>query len=417
MAKSIFVASGSTPVNDNNTGYIGITGNTSSNTSETVRETIFRENGVCSNLHTYVSTNTTLVNSVVTLRKTNADTALTVTYTSGQTGVKEDTTNKISFINTDKISTKIAVSNDVSGTTTITFRIFGVQFEPSSASITNQIFGLMGSITHAVASATQYMPPNGNLQPGVTENNSKYKCRFPFISSNFYCYILTNNRLNTTTMRVRKNAGNGNQNFSFSAGETGAKEDTTNTDSFSVGDDYNYSITTGAGTETMALRVFSTQINNLTNSFPFSTAGNGGTGLAISFNLTRYSPISGDLFDTSATESENQMYGYFNFLVKELVSYVSANTIATSATVVTVRDNGADSAITVSYAAGETGAKNDSTNVFLASPLTDEINYKIVTPNTSGSITFQNIGCLGVSDRAVSPGGGVAYSGGASFSF
>jgi hypothetical protein len=95
---------------------------------------------------------------------------------------------------------------------------------------------------------------------------------------------------------------------------------------------------------------------------------------------------------------------------------VSANSIATSASVIRTRVNGGNGTQSVSYAATETGQKVDASNSdSLADG--DEWNYQIVTPNTSGTFTVRSVGVVGATAAAAGQPtmrrwGGVPYLGG-----
>ena len=69
---------------------------------------------------------------------------------------------------------------------------------------------------------------------------------------------------------------------------------------------------------------------------------------------------------------------------------VGSNTIATSATTVRTRLNGANGALSVSIAAGTTGSFKDSSNSDTIA-VADDYNFQIVTPATSGTIGIRMI--------------------------
>lgn len=393
MSKSLISEQFSQALNDNTTSYFSFVGSGLASTIESEVELPIRDGGVFSNLFAYVSANTTLVNTVITLRKSRADTAVTVTYASGETGIKEDTTHTDTFANTDEIDYAAVVANDASGSTTITLTCLGVQFAPTTTTDCVVSLGAVRNSADNSSSTTYYMlPSGGSLVFGGSEASSKYRVRTNFTSSNLFVNILTNARTTNTIIRTRKNGANGSQSITFSAGETGQKEDTSNTDTLVSGDDFNYSWSMGASSEIMNPGIISTRCVSTSNIFPMLKGASNAS--AIAFNTTTYSGVGGKS-TVSTTEATTQIYPRFDFVAKELVSYVSANTIATSASTITLRDNGADSAVTVSYAAAETGLKNDSTNTAQITSATDEINYKIVTPNTSGNLTITWIGILG----------------------
>lgn len=350
-----------------------------------------REAGVFSNLYIYVKANTITDTTVITLRKSVADTALTVSYTSGETGIKEDTSNSVSFAATDEAAYKVDVPSVV-GTTNINFTMFGMKFTPTDTSKSVNVFPAISLSGSFAANETNYRPPVNATSMTATEANAKYRVRASFTSSNLFVFVLSNSRTTDMTFKTRVNGANGNQSVTYTSGETGVKEDTSNTDSLVAGDDYNYSVITGNSAEAMTVNTTCTQLTGTASKFPLLAGRIGGA--SNNFNVTRYIPVHGEL-SGPFIEADAQIYPRFTFTAKELGAYVTVNTIATSPTTFTVRDNGADSAVVISYAAGETGLKNDSSNTAVITSGTDEVSYKIATPNTSGAITYTWIGMIG----------------------
>src|SRR3990172_4977365 len=105
---------GSQAYSDNTTRFNPVGGNPigTEGATETHYERPVRDAGTFSNLYCYVSTNTASVTSTVTLRKNLADTALTVSYTSDQTGIKEDNANSVSFVATDEGDIEVTVPTE-----------------------------------------------------------------------------------------------------------------------------------------------------------------------------------------------------------------------------------------------------------------------------------------------------------------
>src|SRR5690348_14132135 len=110
---------------DNNTYYQAIVGVVAFQTTgvEAGAQSKMTDGGTASKLKTYAPTNTTLVTTVVTVRKNGAGQALTVSYTSGQTGQKEDLSHSFTFVATDLLAHEVAVPNDASGAKVINFRV------------------------------------------------------------------------------------------------------------------------------------------------------------------------------------------------------------------------------------------------------------------------------------------------------
>lgn len=365
--------------------------------TDNIYEAPVREAGVMSNLFVRVSTNGVSANTVVTLVKSTVDTAITVTYASDQTGIKEDLSNSVSFANTDEANYKMVTSSDA-GTPEIDFRMIGIQFAPTDSTKCVSFFncGALTTISTSAASTSYFFVPNGHFDAALTtENFAKFRIRNASVAQNFLVHVINNARTTDTTFATRIDGGDGAQTVTYTSTQTGVKEDITNTDTLAVGNDFNYRETTGTGTDTMDLGKVSCNLVTTDNRFFLLSGSNFGD--AVNFNSTFAGSVSGRLLHAgSASEALTGFYSRFTFKATELGFYVSANTIATSATVVTLRDNFVNSSLTVSYAAAQTGLKNDSTNSAILSSGSDEINYRIATPNTSGSITPRWASVVGV---------------------
>ena len=387
MASSLSIASGSPTdgVNDNTTRYTSFGGQLRFANLEAGAQVPVRDAGTVNNLYSYVSTNTASVTSTLTLRVSLADTALTVSYTADQTGIKEDTTNSVTVAATDELDWEVTVPTEA-GTNTITFSVISGQFNHTSATSCISFMVAEGLHSHVLASQTAYVTANGHLDHTTTEAQAKLRIKGNFTASNLYASIDSNARTTDTTFTTRKIGATGGQTFTYTSAQTGVKEDTTGTDTLVDGDDYNYGITTGTGTEAIQTRVLCSRLVNTDSQF-ILMAGNP-AGQAQAFNVTNYFEAGGSASGAGTTEATFQMLSRMNFTARELQVYVSANTIATSATVVTTRVNGANSVLTLSIAAGATGLQADSVNAAAVNAGTDELSHQVVTPNTSGSLTF-----------------------------
>jgi hypothetical protein len=402
MSKSLFLNIGNQGVNDNLTRFLSVSGNFAANATEVNIELPIRDAGVFNNLYVYVSANTCSVDSVIDLRVNQASPGgtLTVTFGADETGIKEDTANSVTVAATDEINYRIVIPTEA-GTNTITIKVMGMEFTPTAS---GDCVSLLSSIpvsgAFATASVTYFTVPNGQRAFELTEANYKYRIRGTFTASDFYAYVTSNTRTTDTIFGTRKNGANGSQSVTYIASETGAKQDTTNTDSLAAGDDYNYHITTSTGTGTISVLNLSSSLISAANQFVLLCGRD--VGAAVNFNATAYFGCAGDLL-AHATENFYKIYPRFTFTAKELGVYVSANTITTDPSVITVRDNGVNSPITVSYAAAETGLKTDTSNTAEITSVTDEIAYQLVTPNTSGTITLRWIGMMGDTSAAGPP--------------
>lgn len=420
MSKSLTITSNLSPtaVGDNTTRFVSLGGTLAVATSELFVETPVRDATVFSNLFTVVSANTAQVNSTITVRKSTADTSIIVTYTSLQTGIKEDTSNTSSYTNTDEADFEITVANDPGGTRAITVVLIGIESTPTSTNDCISYYTSSVNDSLTTASTTLFGNVSGLSNFQATESNASITSRFSFTSSDLNVYVTGNSRTTNTVFKTRKNNVDGNQSVTYTSGQTGLKEDTSNTDSITNGDLFNYAATTSTGTQFLDFfRVSSTAINT-SRVFSFISSSTGGN--SQSSGATRYRALAGRTTGNS-TESVAQMYPRFDFTVGTFQMLVTNNSINAFPTTVTLRDNGADSSVTLSYGNAETGLKEDTTNTAAITSGGDEINYSTVTPGSSGTFQVRWMGILGETaapaNATTRQPSGAGYSGGASFNF
>jgi hypothetical protein len=399
MAKSMLTAYGSVAPTATSTKFYPVVGpvtvDTGVDANEDRVETPLRDAGTCRNLFVYVSLNSATTGSrTLTLRKSRVNTSVAVTYNFGETGVKEDTTNSAAFAATDEVN-YTSTGNDSGGS--LTYRIIGIEFDPDTAgnSITKLLVGGT-DLTLSTDSVTRYYVPNA-LGAGAATTEADVKWRVPIACtmSDLWVFLTSNGRTTNTTFRSRKNGADGAQSVVYASGESGAKEDTTNSDSLAAGDDFNFSFSTLTGGGSIVLTQISTTCISTAGQFPMLAGNSLGTGFGV--GATNYTG-SGRLF--SALDVQSRLYPRFDFTAKNLGVYVLTNTLDVTGTV-TVRDNVADTTITVSYTAAETGLKQDTTNSATITGGSDEINYQVSIPAGTGALTPTWIASIGETAAAV----------------
>ena len=396
MSNSLIVHNRSLGHVDGSTWYVSIVGNAIAGEGTVANVEIpVREAGVLSNLYCYAPTNTASVSSTVTFQLSQVDTAITITYSSDQTGAKEDQSNTATAAATDEANWEIVVPAEA-GTNTLTITVMKIEFAPTTSTNCVTIFAATGSAAFTNASTTRFWIPNGNITSNSTETNSKWRVRVALTSTNFYSYVSANARTTDTVFGTRVNGVNGNQSVTYTSGQTGAKEDASNTDALAVGQDYNYRVTSLAGTDSMTVKVLSSRLVNTAGIFPI-LSGASNSGNAVGPSTTTYFAVGGGLTTTSTTEANEQVLPRFTFTASELVVWSDANTNAADNCVVTLRDNGAGSAVTITYTPGQTGLKNDSANTAEITSGTDEITYEVANADAAGTITFRYFGINGLS--------------------
>lgn len=371
-------AAGTFGSNTSNIALIGRVGNGSA----AFETTPVRVAGDFSNLIVNVTANTWSGTATWNYRNSGGNTALNVVYAAGETGVKEDTSDVISTDGTDEPYYRL----DSVGTGSLSVRGVGMQFEPDTATTTLTLLGGSASSTINADSATYYSMPFDLIRNITTEAQNQLEMRGTYTASNFYVYVSANARTTNTVFGTRKNGAAGAQSVTYGSAETGAKEDTSNTDSLVATDDFNFRSTTSTGGGDLVSRSsMCTLTSSSTGNFILGTAEVFGE--SVNFNVTTYTSVGG-LFDFTTTESQAQLSPRFGFTASELGGYVSANTIATSATTVRLRNNTADGNLVLSWAAAETGLKSDTSNSDIIATATP-VDLRVATPNTSGALTFR----------------------------
>lgn len=383
MAKSLLVGKSDVPFADNTTTYwapfssvYGLTGTDSGAVP-------IRNAGTLRDLKTYVSANTTLVTTTITVRVSGADGALTVNYTSGQTGEKQDTANSDAVADTDEIGIKVVVANDASGATEIALRSTSLEYETDTPSIAASLLGAGGAlVTTSTASTTYYLV--GCLDTTLQTTERGFRILEDLELSHLWCEVETNGRSTDTTYRVRKNAGNGNQSVTFASGETGTKEDTSNADSFASGDDVCWSLSTGTGAGNITTRVVACVVAGVE-----FVCLNGVTTGTLCNGANNYLATSG--YGRTTTQANAQDRIGFGARLTDYRASASANT-ATGSCVATLRVEGSASALAVTFATGETGLKTDTDRVVVAA---DNLLGHHVSRGGSGGITLTYLGFSG----------------------
>jgi hypothetical protein len=94
------------------------------------------------------------------------------------------------------------------------------------------------------ASTSYYWPLGGQLKTNTTEVNAKFHTPYAFTLSKLRCRIYVNTAA-TMTLKSRVNGADGNSSVSVGSGVTGVLQDSTHTDSYSAGNDVNFTGVTG----------------------------------------------------------------------------------------------------------------------------------------------------------------------------
>lgn len=337
------------------------------------------------NLYFRVTIKTYTGNPTLRSRVNAANGALLVTITG--TGVFEDTVNTDSLVNGDLIDFSVTTPNEVGQTMSAT--VLGSTLENTSTNDTLAVVsGGSGSAPSVNFGLTRFALIGGEIGIGgalaTTESDVQYTIRRATTFTNVRVIIRTNTiNTGTTVWRFRVNAANVNQLVNIAAGATGAFEDTTNSDPVVAGDEVNQQVVTSG-----ASGAISTQLAQLAH----SSTGREVMSASVSpdsWTTDLYFGAEADAAGT-ATESSSQIAARAAFTAEDLFVNVTAHG-ASNGVNFYLRQNGANSALTLNVAASSTGLFEDTTNsVSIAA--TDTYNYLLDHGGGAGSITPTIIG-------------------------
>lgn len=191
----------------------------------------------------------------------------------------------------------------------------------------------------------------------TTETDAQIVYRTAGTLTKMFAAVRANASSTTTTIRTRKNAGNGNLSVSVSGGATGVFLDTSNTDTVSAGDKFNYEISGHDGT-----------LTDVSHSVLYGTSGKAVSRIAAfvagtTVNATLYLSLGGTVEPYIAnTTSEAQ--AQYTAKYSGTASNLFANVISNASTTATVRfrKNGGNGNQTFTITASSTGFFEDTSN-------------------------------------------------------
>lgn len=355
MAKSFFLSQASTFCTVNTTEYFSLEGDLDNgHTTEVNKETRIRDDGEINNLKAYSISNANTGTSTITVRLNLAVTDISVTYTSGQTGLKEDTADGIGVSTSDEVSYEVAT-----GATggSLTLSLITTTF---IAQVDENAYSIFGSASCSIATQNVTYRIVADEAPGFS-NNEEYNIIETYIASNMSVYVRGNSRvLSSTSFGFWKNGATTSMSVSFSAGETGFKEDTTDTNTVAANDNCAHYTTTGTGASgTVSCEQLYTKFlsNTETNKYCVKVAYNN-TQVSVG-STTVYFALVGQP-ETSVTENNFKFPLSFDCTMTDLQTLV--HTAAATFQIV-VRLDGVDTALSVSFSANGYYSDTDTVSV------------------------------------------------------
>lgn len=370
-------------------------GNVFFDTTEANRQLKFYTDGWFSNLRCYVTSNAETGNTILKIRINGSDTAASLTVGAGLTGHFEDTSNVVTFSTNDLCCISVTKSD----ANAVGFRSIGADMLVATAYNKIAACGNQG----VASNTTRYMSATGDPAQTTTEDN-KLLIQVPAgcTVKNFQYYVSANSRSTTTTMAVRKNSADTALVLTATAGASGRFEDTSNTDSFTAGDEIDLRITSSTGTGSFTTRCYAVDLESTSAGevcvMAFSSNGTVGS------NATTYGNAFGKA-TLITVEAQTEVVLRGSGTVSDLRTTIMTNT-ASNTTNITARKNNTDQSLTIPVLTTATGDHNDLTNSFTWSA-GDIINIKYSRAAGTGSLTSNWTSMLLTVDSESDPSGSV----------
>lgn len=408
---------GTGSTNASTTAYGGFTlgfNRLANETTEALRQIPVRTPGTFSRMWLLILTNSRGA-STYRIRVNGADGNQTVSIAASFTGYAEDLTN------TDTVTAGQLVGYRVTtgaGGTAFVDRAAGAAFEASDTTkcVTLMGAGSGGSWNLSTASVTVFAPAGAEGNSTATEADAQYKMMAPAVAANLSVYVSANGRTTTTTIRSRVNGADGNMVISLAGSSAaGQYEDLVNTDALAAGDLLCYSIATGTGAGTLTL--YSTKVELASDRYcGFANCGapinSGATRVAA--GGTRYWSLGGSSnAGQTSTEADQQSRAMLDTgaLFSQASIYVSTNGV-TNTTTVTLRKNGAATAISVSIPGGTPGRFEDTVNTAtVTTGESDTFNWQIVAGSGGTDIYVSSYGIRYTMPTPQSVDGALGFTG------
>lgn len=358
-------------------------------TTESTAQIKYHHAGTFSNLSVNVQSNTLNVSATIRLRINGSNGNQVLTVGSGATGVFEDSSNTDTISANDLVSLSMVAA---AGTGSMRPIMASVHYEVTSYAVSKMVmqtstFSLSSSASPYYYGLPELIFTDASL---ATEATRKYTAQCAFTAKNLTVYIGANTRLTSTAFVIRKNGGDGNQTLTVGSGATGRFEDTSNTDSYSIGDTLavKFTLTVGTG----SLSPYHAAIDLVSSGGDAVYYGGSDFSSQSAGTTLYYSPIIG-AYNSNSSAAGLRAYPQIGFDAERFSCHVAANTLS-AGTTLSFMVNGSAVNQTLSIGAGATGLFEDTTHTDTIVD-GDGISFKSVCAAGSGAITFAHMAFVG----------------------
>lgn len=240
------------------------------------------------------------------------------------------------------------------------------------------------NVNDLLVNSTTHFWPFSNFGATATRANAQIEAKQAFIATNIRSYISANTAGSTSSIDLVQNSVGTTVRVEHGINATGWRTNTTDSVAINSGDLVNLGSQASGGGNRLYNAVLMEIASIADNAISYAGIHDS---YIFSSSVTRYSPINGDI-DNFYSTSEQTKILKTAYSVQNLYTYVSANTRTTDTTIY-FRINSVDTALSVIYTTGQTGAK-ESLDIQLV-VADDECSFKVVTSTGTGNITFQLI--------------------------
>jgi len=388
MAKAVWVGGRhNQSVSAGVTNYL-VVGNcfVSTKTTEADSQWTINRSGTFCCMAIQISANATTSDSTMRFRVDTANGNQVITIGSGQTGNFIDPTNK------DTVSAGAVLTYSVTAgdTGSLTYRTLSCIFDPGyNTAVMATFAGNSWDLTTANVTRHHGFGAGGVNNGNSTESQAQSKINTACTLKNFAVRVLANSRTSNVVFKTRVAGADGTLTQTYTSGQTGYKEDNSNSDAVTSGQLCNFATVTSSGTAGITIAFIKVDVESTNGQFPmFNTAING---LASTAGSDRFGSIGGQS-TLYTTEAEGALYTGGGFSFTNLWINITAN--STNATNrIGLRKNSGDAVLFVEPGAGATGAFEDTSRK--ADIITTDKLATLYRSGGTGTYTYRGFSYLG----------------------
>ena len=359
---------------------------------------VWRTAGRIDRLKSYVAARTGTTALQVVFRRNGVATALLTTYTSGQTGEKEDLTNVVDAFVGNQFCNVVAVPTSNS----ITVHSLAERFTPDSDEAISY-FGAMNGAPNSLSTTQIWF--GGNAGAGNTGSLGRgSQVRGAFTMDRLWTYVVNNGRSANVVFNDYVNGVAGSMTTVYTPGQTGGKEDTSGTKNVVAGDTIAIIGTPAAGSGTFTVTAAIMRLRSVAEQRFRLNCGHG-AGQTFNSPTTYLGPGTPG---SQATQANGQFRISFDAWLTDMSAHVIANTSAGSCTFDVMVENVA-TALGVTYTTGQTGFKSD-TSTSIAVLDDDRIGWRVTNAGASGSVNIGDVSLEGHTTISSDVVGGLAIA-------